>query len=336
MLQRDLATWLSGRARFLNNFVTSTDSPANQRQNHLIHNTMKHISSAKALILVICSISLASVATAAKYTREIDREFNASDFERLAVHVGAGRIEASGANTDKILLNVVLEVKASSQSKADSMFENGEVVFDESAEELSVKIKATRSKGFLFRFPRYSIKADVTVVVPKNYNLKLDTGSGGIDLEDINGKIVLDTGSGSISGAGISGEINADTGSGSIKLRDISGSLNADTGSGSINAEGNIHKFSADTGSGSVRIRTLGEITEKSSADTGSGSVLIELPAAAAFNLEASVGSGKIECGFPMLVSVQKKDKLHADINGGGALIECDTGSGGVSVQPIR
>ncbi|MEX0322019.1 MAG: DUF4097 domain-containing protein [Puniceicoccaceae bacterium] len=297
---------------------------------------MKHNNTLRALTTLICSLCVAATVSAATFTKEVNYEFDASDFKKLAVHVGAGRIEASGTDTNKIQLNVVLKTKASNEAKANDILDNAEILIDESGDELSLKFKSPRKAKSIFSFRRYSLQAEVTVILPKEYEVKLFTGSGGIDVTNVSGVVVLDTGSGNISGSELSGVIAADTGSGSIKLRNIAGSLDADTGSGSVNADGEIHKFRADTGSGSVRIRTLTDITEKSVADTGSGSVHIELPAQASFALDADVGSGRIDCGFPMEVTYKTKHRLKGNVNGGGVLIVGDTGSGGINIQPIN
>lgn len=298
---------------------------------------MKIRTNIKALSAIVCSLCVAATVSAATYTKEISRQFDAADYEKLAVHVASGWIEATGTNSNTIEFEIELKAKARNESEAEEIFDLAEVVFDEKVDgQLALKVKSPRKKKSFFSFRRYSMNAEVRVILPKEYSVRLDTGSGGIRVSDISGKVVLDTGSGNISGNRLSGEIIADTGSGSIKLTDIAGTLDADTGSGSVSADGEIHQFRADTGSGSVRITSLTDITKKSVADTGSGSVLIQLPAQAAFALDADVGSGRIDCGFPMQVAYKTKDKLRGSVNGGEVLIVGDTGSGNISVQPIN
>ena len=66
----------------------------------------------------------------------------------------------------------------------------------------------------------------------------LDTNSGPITVEKLNGDLLADTGSGRVAAIGITGEVNVDTGSGSVHVANCQGSeVKVDTGSGSVEAE---------------------------------------------------------------------------------------------------
>ncbi len=303
-------------------------------------------------IVGILSIPLA--ASAVTHTREIDREFSASEFEKLAVHLSAGRINAVTGNDSIIRIEIDLETKVGSVSEADELFDKTEVLFNESGKDLSLVIKKLPRKGFFSFFSRNRnrVIASVKVFVPRDFDLHLNTGSGGIEVDGLLGNIVLDTGSGSIQGRNLTGDIVADTGSGQIRFSDVEGNLEADTGSGniqltgmngefvadtgsgSVNASGDIHRFRIDTGSGSIKVQSFVEIKEGSTADTGSGGIRLQLPQSSGFILDADVGSGHIDCSFPLQDVQQKKNSLKAVANDGGSRIRLDSGSGSIIVQP--
>ncbi len=143
---------------------------------------------------------------------------------------------------------------------------------------------------------------------------KLETGSGGIDANNLSGDIALQTGSGDIHVEfAKSGMVNAGTGSGSIRLDNVQGGLKAETGSGNIQVTGQpVEGWKVETGSGSI--------------DLGVG--------AAHLTLDAESGSGDISAaqGIAMSGSINKHH-VTGNINGGGPTVKAETGSGDIKVH---
>lgn len=90
--------------------------------------------------------------------------------------------------------------------------------------------------------------------------VKIDDGSGSIELSDIQGDVRIDDGSGSLSLSGVTGSVWIDDGSGSIEVRHVQGSVTIeDDDSGSIFVEdvrGDV--IVEDDGSGSIDVRLVG------------------------------------------------------------------------------
>src|SRR5210317_875036 len=134
-------------------------------------------------VIVAGVLSFSLTADAATHVREIDREFNASEFSRLEVRVDSGHITAVVGSASVIRIEVDLESHAKDAAKAEELFDMAEIVFDESSDELSLEIKKLpRKGGFLFfRGKRDRIYANVTVMVPPTFDVQLLTGSGSIE-----------------------------------------------------------------------------------------------------------------------------------------------------------
>ena len=143
---------------------------------------------------------------------------------------------------------------------------------------------------------------------------KLETGSGEIEANNLNGDISLQTGSGDINVAfAKSGTVTAGTGSGSIKLENVHGGLKAETGSGDIHVSGVPEEgWKVDTGSGSI--------------DLSVGN--------AHMTLDAESGSGDITTaqGIAMQGSFNKHH-VTGNVNGGGPTVKAETGSGDIKVH---
>lgn len=158
-------------------------------------------------------------------------------------------------------------------------------------------------------------RSEWTVEVPDGLLLDVNTGSGSIDVlnveadvvassgsgrvevEGIKGYARLNTGSGKITAIDIEGDVKAVTGSGSIRVRDIVGNSELNTGSGAIRLDNAKGGMRLNTGSGSIDATEV-NITDHSRFNTGSGSIDVSLSAALESDLSLSTGSGNATLDF--------------------------------------
>jgi lia operon protein LiaG len=162
--------------------------------------------------------------------------------------------------------------------------------------------------------------------------LKLDTGSGGVDVIDAQGEVTLDTGSGGVTVNGVRGEsLLMDTGSGSIRGGDVDvKTLKMDVGSGGLRLDRiKAPRVTADAGSGGVDLSFLAPVTDLS-AESGSGGVTVRLPAAQTGDVDIETGSGGIDTDFPITSSRLARHHIRGTIGSGGGKIRIEAGSGSV------
>ncbi|MGE0773280.1 MAG: DUF4097 domain-containing protein [Cyclobacteriaceae bacterium] len=171
--------------------------------------------------------------------------------------------------------------------------------------------------------------------IPDGLGVRFTTGSGNINISDLQIELTAVTGSGDITFSNLTGEIKSTTGSGDIELNRVKGELQATTGSGSITADsssgemsltcgsGNIRldnsqaAFKVATGSGDIRGRQIAT-TGASSFATGSGDATLALSASPAADLSVASGSGDAEVDFGGNVIqgeiIMKANKHNGDI----------------------
>lgn len=204
--------------------------------------------------------------------------------------------------------------------------------------------------------------------------LKVDTGSGKVEIAAYDGNLVVDTGSGDVILGSARGETSVDTGSGDVVVRRLVGNGKMDTGSGDVTVEqvsagrlyvdtgsgdvivrggtasrviadtgsGNVHvvgveleELEADTGSGDVIIRTSLAQAKRISADTGSGDVEIHAGPNASFDIESDQGSGDLEVGYAdAQLRKDGKKVVGARRGKGQTVIRVETGSGDCVISP--
>ena len=179
---------------------------------------------------------------------------------------------------------------------------------------------------------------EIIVLVPAEVDAHLSTGSGSVALRQVHGQEELNSGSGAIVAEQIDGSLHAGAGSGSIHLRALHGSVGAHTGSGSIDADGAITLQRVSAGSGSIHL-TLAEgstIGSGALVQTGSGSVDIRMPSSTRADLRIGTGSGGIHCDLPVTVQGEVgKHALSGTLNGGGPTLRVSTGSGSVALRSL-
>ena len=143
---------------------------------------------------------------------------------------------------------------------------------------------------------------------------KLETGSGGIEANNLSGDIALQTGSGDINVEfAKSGNVVAGTGSGNIKLANVQSGLKAETGSGDIHISGQpVEGWKTETGSGNIEL-AVGSAHMTLDAESGSG----DISAAQGISMSGSIN----------------KHHVTGTINGGGPTVKAETGSGNIKIH---
>jgi hypothetical protein len=110
---------------------------------------------------------------------------------------------------------------------------------------------------------------DLKVEIPEGMHLRVDDGSGSIEISDLRGDIRVDDGSGSLVMNNVGGDIDIDDGSGSITIRSAGGDVAINDGSGSITVRGVAGSVTVDDGSGSIDVSDVDE--DLIIVDDGSG-----------------------------------------------------------------
>ena len=200
----------------------------------------------------------------------------------------------------------------------------------------------------MFSLRRTNARFEVTVEIPRRFDVDLDVGSGAVQVETLDGdlavdtgsgavrladvtgdRVTVDTGSGSVRAGRLQGEVTIDTGSGSVRVERAGGPLTIDTGSGAVEvglAEGPAH---VDTGSGGVRLALASRSPVE--IDTGSGGVSLTLPRAG-FDVDLEGGRVEIDeaLGFR---GERERDRAEGTLGRGGPLVDVNTGSGRVRLR---
>jgi DUF4097 and DUF4098 domain-containing protein YvlB len=142
---------------------------------------------------------------------------------------------------------------------------------------------------------------------------------GNIDLEQVSAiSYDMQTNSGAITVDGVQGNVKAYSGFGSITLTNAENvTIDLSTQSGSVDFEG-----------------SLGEGPHSIHSDFGE--IILSLPADSALDVDLQTDFGTIKSDIPITVILSgeaEKNRQTGTINDGGAELNVETGSGGISIR---
>jgi hypothetical protein len=162
-------------------------------------------------------------------------------------------------------------------------------------------------------------------------NIDLETSGGSIAADNCQGTIRLETSGGSLNLTRLNGSVKANTSGGSIHGDDIGGELITGTSGGSINLTGINGSLDASTSAGSLHAQ-FKQVGKYVKLDVSSGHIDLILPEKQALNLD--IRAGNITKGqLNNFNGDADKEHIRGSINGGGAVVRADAGSGRVNLS---
>jgi hypothetical protein len=219
------------------------------------------------ILIGLILTGLASFAWA-DYEEERELTLASRGIDTLDIDVGAGSLDVtgvSGAEQIRVIARIRL---SSSEDKARRTIESDMTLSLEKDSDIA-RLKAWFDDG-LFGWGD-SPHIDLEVEVPDGMHLRVDDGSGSIEISNVRGDIRIDDGSGSLALTDVGGDIDIEDGSGSISVRAAGGDVSINDGSGSITVDGAAGSVTVDDGSGSIDVSDVEE--DLIIVDDGSGSV---------------------------------------------------------------
>ena len=163
-----------------------------------------------------------------------------------------------------------VDVQATTQADGFGNPNKEQVSYNRSADGNTITINFTSQDG----------STDFNVTVPNHSNLRLQTNSGDIDVEGINGQISMSTDSGNVTATNdiLSGSSNLSTASGNItaKQDQLAGPAVLHTDSGNITFDGSINArgdYQFTTGSGDIDANLNSSTALDVNASTDNGSI---------------------------------------------------------------
>lgn len=146
----------------------------------------------------------------------------------------------------------------------------------------------------VFRFFKGSARADVSILVPRDLEVKLAVVSAEALVSGLNAEISANTVSGGVTIEGVNGDLKLNTVGAEISVQNHYGAISAHSISGDITAAGEIFGFTTDTVSGDVFLDIAG-IPDRVNVKTVSGGVMVRLAAGVPVRYRVTTVGGGIQ-----------------------------------------
>ena len=172
------------------------------------------------------------------------------------------------------------------------------------------------------------ISMRLTIEVPPTTVVRARTGSGGIQISGIAGRVDGESRSGRIVISDINGDVSAKTHSGGILISKSQGRVVAQNGSGTIEATDVSGGIDATTGSGAIVLSQIQPAPIRAHAT--SGAIKVSLVPGAGYDFLARSESGKVSISE---MKGKNPGHLTGKLGGGGPLVDISTKSSTVSIK---
>jgi DUF4097 and DUF4098 domain-containing protein YvlB len=209
----------------------------------------------KSTTMILAAVFLASsLAFSAQEIKPLS--LAAQGIDKLEIDCGAGFLRVRGVEAlNSIEVKAEIYVSGIADKKMKEFLEDHVKLTLEKKGSSALLVSRVDNRPFSFF---REARIDLTVNVPKKMDMRIDDGSGSIDVGSIIGNLTIDDGSGEIEIRDIAGNVTVHDGSGGIDVINIGGSLTVSDGSGGIDID-RVEKdlILKETGSGGVHYRDI-------------------------------------------------------------------------------
>jgi len=266
----------------------------------------------------------------------IIRSFTVEPGGRLSVDTDRGDIQVVTSDRNTVEVTVKREVSHASESEISQILKNHQVTLVQNGNEIQVRARSPKTTQSLLSVLglKPSLNVSLKLIVPKQFNVNLNTAGGDVSVEDVEGKIDVGTSGGDLNLSKLRGPVQAHTAGGDILAADCTGNLQIRTSGGDVQIDrfaGSM--FRAETSGGDVSLDLAGQVQMNCLLRTSGGSVTARLPESIAVYLDASTSGGEITAAIPVQIEGKPaKNVLRGTINGGGPVLSLQTSGGNIQV----
>jgi len=306
--------------------------------------------------MLICGCLLAGgISARAGVIETWEKDFEVASGGNLYIESDLGSIYIGTNDMNLVKAEIIVSSKTRSERKIEDILEDMNVEFEQDGDDVSIFLQYDRKHSWsLWGNSNRSLKIEINVSVPKEYNLDLYTAGGGIEVEDLKGEVLVETSGGGLtfediegtiegktSGGGISlescsGDVDVKTSGGAITVGKVSGNVQAHTSGGSIQVDEVFGVIDATTSGGSITAHIEGQPEDDCRLSTSGGSVTVYLDRDININIDAKTSAGRVDTDFPVTIrGKMRKSSLRGKINDGGPEMYLRTSAGNINIREI-
>jgi hypothetical protein len=319
-----------------------------------------------ALLLLFAFTALAAT------EEQINKAFPAAPGGSLVVDVDTGSIDVStNAAPGGIAVDVWRKVTRKNKDAEEKFLRENPVQFLPEGNTLTVRCR-TRGNNLWFGNWANRNEAKFTIHVPAQFNARLNSSGGPIEVSGLAGSVNANTSGGALRFTRLRGPLNGGTSGGPIRVENCEGAIKVDTSGGGIEVTGGGGSLEGQTSGGGVAVRNFGgpasvetsgggmtienvigrvkastsggpinavlpsPIPGDVSLSTSGGGVTVKVPGNAVFDLDAETFGGGVRCDLPVTVQGQiEHGRLKGVVNGGGPAVVLRSSGCPIHIQKL-
>jgi hypothetical protein len=296
-------------------------------------------------LLLAVFLVCAAVTGASGEEKKFDAKYTVKPGGTLTLKTDVGSVRITGGSGNDVMVHADIKGKSSALGR-----------YTVRAEHLAtgVDVVGELEKEGWKLFGGDDIDVRFTVTVPSNYNIRVETAGGNLEvlsitgevvgetsggnivLRDAEGRVDLETSGGNITVERVKGPMTVETSGGDIKISEVTGDLHAETSGGNITVSAADGKVYAETSGGDVSVMLIGA-NRGVHAETSGGDVEIILGKKVAADIDASTSGGEVVCDLPVTVTGRiRESSIKGTVNGGGNVIYAHTSGGDVRIRATK
>jgi hypothetical protein len=261
------------------------------------------------------------------------KQYTVSGKPEVTLNTFDGAIEVRAWDRPEVSIDI--EKRATDQEALNAI----QITSEQSGNKISFDAKYPKRASDMVHIG-FSMSPSVRLVVsvPRETDLSVTSGDGGLVIERVTGRVELHTGDGVIKGTDLAGELKAHTGDGAMTFEGINGRVDIETGDGGVKLSGKLQGLRLKTGDGSVWIRAdVGSaMADDWEVRTGDGSVALELPPVFDADLDADASDGLVHLQNLDVAAGRGAHAFRGKIGSGGHTLRLRTNDGTITVGRIR
>jgi len=265
-----------------------------------------------------------------------EKSFSVSSNDHISISPAGGDIKVTSWGKNEVLIKVYGNERAKELLTFTA---------EQSGSKITVKLEPEKGNHM------NGVRVRCEVMVPEKFQVSGNTAGGDISVEQIDGSINLNTAGGDIRVVKINGSVEVNTAGGDISVKQLKGSLSANTAGGDVKVSetdgdvtvstaggdvkiaGKNGKVEASTAGGDIAIHYDGE-NNGISASTMGGDIEVRVPSSIKADVKLNTMSGSLSVDVPgSVVQSKERNRISAQLNGGGREISCNTMAGDISVK---
>lgn len=267
-----------------------------------------------------------------------EKTFSVSPGQQIELASDLGDVRIRTWNEDEVYVKITGNRKAAEKIDFD---------FEQTSDGIYIKADH-EGNGWFSWFKGIELSFDIKI--PEEFNAYIYTAGGDIDLFDLQGEAELKTSGGDVYASNCNGNFIFKTSGGDIETEEISGDLEMATSGGDIKTRKHAGTTEARTSGGDIKLDVAGgkiyastsggDVTlyyegtsEGIELKTSGGDIKIYVSDDFRGDADLKTSGGDIKVKLPdTRTDLVSSSKFRGKINGGGALVECRTTGGDITI----